>query len=432
MLAVSENDRRFPNRAAGSVTLAVDLKNCAGNGSYRTIRRFPYRADASDNDDRTCLTSPAVKKRQDLLVNQRDTSIAQMPPASKPPKTPPSPANPPRVEQVNIDDGHAGQRIDNFLIGLLKGVPKSHIYRILRSGEVRVNKGRIDQTYRLQLGDIVRVPPVKVTTPAAPPLKHGSQTRVSVNLPKWRIVFEDDALLAIDKPAGMAVHGGSGINLGVIEAMRQSRPDAKFLELVHRLDRETSGVLLMAKKRSALTGMHAMLRGEGNTVEGASGRIKKHYYALVDGNWPDQRKSVRIKLAKYVTREGERRVAVDEEEGQESHTIFTRVEQFAGATLLDCDIRTGRTHQIRVHLASLGYPIIGDDKYGNFALNKHAAQAKNGGLKRMFLHAHSIAFTHPVTGMGVEIAAPISPDLEKYLVFRRTGSGVTKSSGAVR
>jgi 23S rRNA pseudouridine955/2504/2580 synthase len=229
-------------------------------------------------------------------------------------------------------------------------------------------------------------------------------------------------LLAIDKPAGMAVHGGSGINMGVIEAMRQSRPDAKFLELVHRLDRETSGVLLIAKKRSALTGMHALLRGEGNGVEGGGGRIKKHYYALVEGNWPEQRKSVRIKLAKYVTKEGERRVAVDEEDGQESHTIFTRVEQFSGATLLDCDIRTGRTHQIRVHLASLGYPIIGDDKYGNFALNKHAAQAKNGGLKRMFLHAHSISFTHPVSGKQIDITAPISPDLAKYVAFRRQAS----------
>jgi len=321
---------------------------------------------------------------------------------------------------VVIDDGHAGQRIDNFLLGRLKGVPKSHIYRILRSGEVRVNKGRIDQTYRLALGDIVRVPPVKMDLPSNSSKDGGFQAKSAGKaLPAWRIVFEDDALLAIDKPAGMAVHGGSGINLGLIEALRLSRPDAKFLELVHRLDRETSGVLLIAKKRSALTGMHAMLRGEGNEVEGASGRIKKHYYALVSGNWPDQRKSVRIKLAKYVTREGERRVAVDEDDGQESHTIFTRVEQLPGATLLDCDIRTGRTHQIRVHLSSLGYPIIGDDKYGDFALNKHVAQAKNGGLKRMFLHAHSISFVHPTSGAPTNITAPLSADLASYMAFRR-------------
>ena len=332
----------------------------------------------------------------------------------------PSQDQTPRVEQVVIDDGHAGQRIDNFLLGRLKGVPKSHIYRILRSGEVRVNKGRIDQTYRLVLGDMVRVPPVKMDPPSNPSKDGGFQAKSAGKaLPAWRIVFEDDALLAIDKPAGMAVHGGSGISLGLIEALRLSRPDAKFLELVHRLDRETSGVLLIAKKRSALTGMHAMLRGEGNDVEGASGRIKKHYYALVSGNWPDQRKSVRIKLAKYVTRDGERRVAVDEDDGQESHTIFTRVEQMPGATLLDCDIRTGRTHQIRVHLASLGYPIIGDDKYGDFALNKHVAQAKNGGLKRMFLHAHSISFVHPTTGVPINITAPLSPDLASYVAFRR-------------
>jgi 23S rRNA pseudouridine955/2504/2580 synthase len=346
-----------------------------------------------------------------------------MPLATKSPESSVGQADAPRVEQVTIDDSHAGQRIDNFLLGRLKGVPKSHVYRILRSGEVRVNKGRVDQTYRLVLGDVVRVPPVKL----APSLNTANTSKdgtfqakkPGTALPAWRFIFEDDALLAIDKPAGMAVHGGSGIHLGVIEAMRQSRPDAKFLELVHRLDRETSGVLLIAKKRSALTGMHAMLRGEGNSVEGASGRIKKHYYALVDGNWPDARKSVRIKLAKYVTKDGERRVAVDEEDGQESHTIFTRIEQFSGATLLDCDIRTGRTHQIRVHLASLGYPIIGDDKYGNFALNKHVAQAKNGGLKRMFLHAHSIAFTHPTTGEATEIVAALSPDLAKYVAFRR-------------
>ncbi|MFN6168779.1 MAG: pseudouridine synthase, partial [Burkholderiales bacterium] len=187
----------------------------------------------------------------------------------------------PQVEQLSIDDNHAGQRIDNFLLNRLKGVPKSHVYRILRSGEVRVNKGRIDQTYRLVLGDVVRVPPVKLSPVQKPSNDGHLQTKIlGKGLPAWRIVFEDDALLAIDKPAGMAVHGGSGIHLGVIEAMRLTRPDAKFLELVHRLDRETSGILLIAKKRSALTGMHAMLRGEGNDVEGSSGRIKKHYYAL--------------------------------------------------------------------------------------------------------------------------------------------------------
>jgi len=315
---------------------------------------------------------------------------------------------------ITIDDTHAGQRIDNYLLGQLKAVPKSHIYRILRSGEVRVNKGRINQTYRLALNDVVRIPPLKSSDNEKP----NSDKRFQAKLPQserpaWRFIFEDDALLAIDKPAGMAVHGGSGISLGVIEALRQHRPEAKFLELVHRLDRETSGVLLVAKKRSALTAMHAMLRGE------AQSRVEKHYYALVQGAWPDQRKSVKIKLAKYVTASGERRVAVDEEAGQESHTIFNRVEQLPGATLLDCDIRTGRTHQIRVHLAALGYPIIGDDKYGDFSLNKHAAAAKNGGLKRMFLHAYSMAFTHPISGEKIIIEAPLSTDLRRYLDFRK-------------
>lgn len=334
-----------------------------------------------------------------------------MPPASKPNL---SAAPRAAVEQATIDEGHAGQRIDNFLLGRLKGVPKSHVYRILRSGEVRVNKGRIDQTYRLVLGDVVRIPPLRLDEKANANKANGFQAKMPKNArPDWTFIFEDDALLAIDKPAGMAVHGGSGISLGVIEALRLHRPEAKFLELVHRLDRETSGVLLLAKKRSALTAMHAMLRGETTT------RIEKHYFALVQGAWPDQRKSVRIKLSKYVTQSGERRVAVDEEDGQESHTIFTRVEQLSGCTLLDCDIRTGRTHQIRVHLASLGYPIIGDDKYGDFALNKHVAAAKNGGLKRMFLHAHSMAFAHPLSGDKMRIQAPLSKDLRHYLQFRK-------------
>jgi 23S rRNA pseudouridine955/2504/2580 synthase len=318
---------------------------------------------------------------------------------------------------VTVDESHAGQRIDNYLLGQLKTVPKSHIYRILRSGEVRVNKGRIDQTYRLVLNDVVRIPPLKPTDNQKPNVGGRFQAKLPQSeRPDWRFIFEDDALLAIDKPAGMAVHGGSGISLGVIEALRQHRPEAKFLELVHRLDRETSGVLLLAKKRSALTAMHAMLRGE------AQSRVEKHYYALVQGAWPDQRRSVKIKLAKYVTASGERRVAVDEEDGQESHTIFNRVEQLPGATLLDCDIRTGRTHQIRVHLASLGYPIIGDDKYGDFPLNKHVAAAKNGGLKRMFLHAYSMAFTHPLSGEKITIEAPLSKDLSHYLDFRKSSA----------
>ena len=320
---------------------------------------------------------------------------------------------------VTVDDSSAGQRLDNFLATHLKGVPKSHVYRIVRSGEVRVNKGRVDAAYRLEMDDLVRIPPVRIAVKSQnPSIDAASRAFLAGKAGNTRglaldILHEDDALLAINKPAGMAVHGGSGISFGVIEGLRVIRPEAKFLELVHRIDRETSGVLLIAKKRIALTAMHALLRGESTQ------RIEKRYYALVKGNWPDERRHIRTRLAKYVTVAGERRVAVDEDEGQESHTIVTRVEKLAGATLLDCEIRTGRTHQIRVHLGSTGFPIIGDDKYGDFALNKQVAAVRHGGLKRMFLHARLMAFPHPQTGEKMVIEAPLSADLEKYLDYLR-------------
>lgn len=320
---------------------------------------------------------------------------------------------------VTVDENSAGQRLDNFLATHLKGVPKSHVYRIVRSGEVRVNKGRIDAAYRLKQDDVVRIPPVRTAEKIANPSidaafrafstgKTGNTRGLALD-----ILFEDDALLAINKSAGMAVHGGSGISFGVIEGLRALRPEAKFLELVHRIDRETSGVLLIAKKRSALTAMHTLLRGE------SAQRVEKHYYALVKGQWLDERRHIRTKLTKHVTASGERRVLVDEDDGQESHTIVTRVEKLAGATLLNCEIRTGRTHQIRVHLGSTGFPIVGDDKYGDFALNKQVAAVKNGGLKRMFLHARLMSFPHPITGEKTIIVAPLSNDLENYLAYLR-------------
>ena len=324
------------------------------------------------------------------------------------------------VSFLTIDEANAGQRIDNFLCLKLKGVPKSHIYRVIRSGEVRVNKGRVDVSYKLVMADVVRIPPVRTalankdensTSGAAFEMKMSEIARQTLGL-----LFEDDALIVIDKPAGLAVHGGSGVSFGVIEALRAQRPAAKYLELVHRLDRETSGILLIAKKRSALTAMHAMLRGG---VGNASERMKKHYYALVKGDWTDEKRHVRAKLAKTETAGGEKRVYVDERVGQEAHTIVSRVERFNIATLLDCDIRTGRTHQIRVHLSHLGFPIIGDDKYGDFALNKVAQAVKNGGLKRMFLHARLIEFTHPLTGEKMSIESPVPPDLARYLTFMR-------------
>ena len=316
-----------------------------------------------------------------------------------------------QVEMVTIDDNSAGQRIDNFLLARLKGVPKSHVYRIVRAGEVRVNKGRIDVTYRLVEGDIVRVPPVRMAAPL--PENEVITAKKLASVPNFTILYEDEAFFAINKPAGYAVHGGSGLDFGVIEALRAARPAAHFLELVHRIDRETSGILLIAKKRSALTGLHAQLRGEGQT------RVDKRYLTLVKGKWPDETRNIRAALHKVIAANGERRVFVDEEKGQAAHTIFHRRERFATATLLEADIRTGRTHQIRVHAQHAGFPIVGDDKYGDFALNKEVAANVRGGLKRMFLHAHAVTLTHPISGESLTIRAALPPELEKYLAFLR-------------
>ena len=299
-------------------------------------------------------------------------------------------------ENVNwreVGAEESGQRIDNYLIRWLKGVPKSHIYRILRSGEIRVNKKRIDQTYRLQLGDQVRIPPVRV-----------AEKPVAEFVPanEFPILYEDEALLAINKPAGTAVHGGSGVSFGVIEQLRSARPQAKFLELVHRLDRETSGVLLLAKKRSALTAMHEIMR-EGNS--------DKRYFTLVLGQWKNAKQHVKLPLHKFDTPQGEKRVMV-REDGMASHTIFTLQKSWTDFTLLEAQLKTGRTHQIRVHLSHLGFPIAGDDKYGDFARNK--ALMKQG-LKRMFLHAHSITFKHPLTDAVLNINAPLAPELQHFL-----------------
>ena len=302
------------------------------------------------------------------------------------------------VTWLEIDETAAGQRIDNFLIRHLKGVPKSHLYRILRSGEVRVNSGRVDATCRLEVGDKIRIPPIRL---AAKPVAEGIALPVIVRL-KQTVLYEDDALLVIDKPSGLAVHGGSGISRGVIEQLRLERRELKFLELVHRLDKETSGVLLLAKKRSALTKLHAMMR---------DGEVEKRYFALVKGVWKDEKRAVKLKLHKYLTADGERRVSVTEE-GKAAHTIFYLRQALRGYTLLEAELKTGRTHQIRVHLAHLGYPIAGDDKYGDFPLNKLLAKQ---GLKRMFLHAFSVAFMHPLTGEALCIEAPLPKDLTRFV-----------------
>lgn len=310
---------------------------------------------------------------------------------------------------VTVDEASEGQRIDNFLTKTLKGVPKSHIYRILRSGEVRVNKGRIDASYKLMIGDIVRVPPIRVAT-------HEKEVMnaPATSILESTIIFEDEALLVIDKPAGFAVHGGSGVSRGVIEQLRMERPKAKFLELVHRLDRETSGVLMLAKKRVALVTLHEMIRNN---------QTDKRYLMLVAGEWTDKKKRVVLDLQKYVLPNGERRVNVVTDkskdkygEAQVSETNFYLKQAYVGFTLLEAQLVTGRTHQLRVQLAHLGFPIVGDDKYGDFANNK-LLQKK--GLKRMFLHSAETSLKHPMSvdksGDKLKLIAPLPADLQKFL-----------------
>ncbi len=305
------------------------------------------------------------------------------------------------VNWLEVGTEESGQRIDNYLIRWLKGVPKSHVYRILRSGEVRVNKGRIGPDYRIQDGDRVRVPPIRTAERDA---AAASQTGPRI---EFDILHEDAALLVINKPAGLAVHGGSGISLGAIEQLRRQRPEAKFLELVHRLDRDTSGVLMFAKKRSALVALHEQLR---------EGRVQKIYLALVNGHWRDAKRAVKAPLQKHLLANGERRVSVNEADGQAAHTIFRLRKAWPASTppfsLLEAELKTGRTHQIRVHLAHLGFPIAGDDKYGDFQMNK---SIKKQILKRMFLHASRATIRHPDSGESMRFEAPLPAELEAAL-----------------
>jgi 23S rRNA pseudouridine955/2504/2580 synthase len=303
---------------------------------------------------------------------------------------------PPQVQHLRVDDNAAGQRLDNFLMRCLKGVPKAHVYRVIRSGEVRVNKGRATADTRVQTGDDVRVPPV-----------HGlgaPKPEAAVPPREFTVLYEDDLLLAIDKPAGVAVHGGSGVSFGVIEQLRRARPEARFLELVHRLDRETSGVLLLAKKRSALTALQDQFRARDTG---------KTYAALVLGDWPARLKVIDVPLHKYLQADGERRVrasTADDAQAKRSITLVGVARRFAGYTLLDVGIKTGRTHQIRVHLAHAGHPIVGDPKYGDFAFNKALARgAALPGLRfeGMFLHARRLAFDHPASGERLELQAEL-------------------------
>ena len=315
------------------------------------------------------------------------------------------------MRYIQVDEESAGQRLDNFLFRELKGVPKTHIYRIIRSGEVRRNKGRISADDRVQPGDLLRIPPIRLSEQAA------EKALASVPSRAFPVLFEDEAFLALDKPAGVAVHGGSGVSFGVIEQLRQSRPEARLLELVHRLDRETSGLLLIAKKKSALRALQDQFR------ERETG---KTYLTVVKGRWPERLKVLDQPLHKYLQADGERRVRVVEPghpDGMRSVTLV-KVRQLVSApaelaamapdgfTLLEVTIKTGRTHQIRVHLAHAGYPIAGDDKYGDFELNRQLVRT---GLRRMFLHAWRLRLAHPISGVAMELHSELPVELTSWL-----------------
>ncbi len=319
-----------------------------------------------------------------------------------------SPTPAPSVKTLTVDEDSAGQRLDNFLMRHLKGVPKTHVYRIIRSGEVRVNKGRASAEQRVEVGDLVRLPPVRVS----------AQVQAKADAPaparEFPVLMEDESMMAIDKPAGVAVHGGSGVSFGVIEQLRRARPALANLELVHRLDRETSGVLLVAKKRSALKNLQDQFRDR---------ETGKTYLALVLGLWPSNKKVIDSPLMKYTIQnganggigEGERRVKVvdkDDPNGMRSITLVRVARTVGPYTLLEVTIKTGRTHQIRVHLASQGHPIAGDDKYGDFEHNKLMHKM---GLKRMFLHAWQLKFQHPQSHRPVSLQAPLPPELKNFV-----------------
>jgi 23S rRNA pseudouridine955/2504/2580 synthase len=291
-----------------------------------------------------------------------------------------------KARWLEVGEEGDAQRIDNFLLRELKGVPKSHVYRVLRSGEVRVNSGRVKPDYRLRAGDRVRLPPIRMA---------GKPARARPA--EFPVVFEDAAILVVDKPAGVAVHGGSGVSFGVIESLRAARPQAKVLELAHRLDRDTSGLLILAKKRSALVELHRMLR---------EGEVQKTYLAVVRGAFARKAAELREPLHKYVTASGERRVSVNEA-GMSAITRVKRLKASAQFSLLEVELLTGRTHQIRVHLAHAGHPIIGDDKYGDFALNRRLRT-------RLLLHAARLAFRHPLSGEPVRLEAALPREMQEF------------------
>ncbi|WP_411970011.1 RluA family pseudouridine synthase [Paucibacter sp. DJ2R-2] len=319
-----------------------------------------------------------------------------------------------QVRRVLVDEGSEGQRLDNFLLRELKGVPKTHVYRVIRAGEVRVNKGRAQADTRLELGDEVRIPPVRLP-------ERAQSSSEFVPAREFPVVYEDDHLLAINKPAGVAVHGGSGVSFGVIEQLRQARPQAKFLELVHRLDRETSGLLLIAKKRSALVALQDQFR------ERETG---KTYAALVAGVWPANLKVIDVPLLKFVGSDGERWVRAvtnshdpQAEQAKRSISLVKVAQALNGYSLLDVTIKTGRTHQIRVHLAHGGHAIVGDPKYGDFEANRALARGEHR-FERMFLHAQRLRFVHPAReGEEIELLAPLPEECQRLVAALQPSKG---------
>lgn len=313
------------------------------------------------------------------------------------------------VQFLCVSSENAGQRLDNFLIRELKGVPKSHIQRIIRSGEVRLNKKRCKGTDRIAADDEIRLPPIRVST------KNPSFSNQDIPNKEFEVVYEDDVLLVINKPAGIAVHGGSGVSYGVIEQLRHSRPQARYLELVHRLDKDTSGLLMIAKKRSALVKLHESIR---------MNHPHKVYLALAVGNWNEKVRQIKLPLIKYTGAQGEKmvRVATKDQQGQKAHTLFKVQQSYAGTllhqsgisalTLMEVTLKTGRTHQIRVHMQSQQCPIAGDERYGDYQINKRLQKI---GLKRMFLHASGLTIHHPITGEILQLCAPLPDELKSFL-----------------
>ncbi|MDO4997455.1 MAG: RluA family pseudouridine synthase [Neisseria sp.] len=321
------------------------------------------------------------------------------------------------VNFITITEHEAGQRLDNYLIKVLKGVPKSHIWRIIRAGEVRLNKKRCTADSRIETGDVLRIPPIRVAKNV--PSADGNAPKTAAPAREFEIVFEDDALLVINKPAGIAVHGGSGVSFGVIEQLRQARPQAKYLELVHRLDKDTSGLLMIAKKRSALVKLHEMLRND---------HPKKIYLALSVGKLAQANCHIKLPLFKYTGANGEKMVRVSED-GQSAHTIFHTQNVFTGVvlhqvgisalSLVQATLKTGRTHQIRVHLQSQNCPIAGDERYGDYQANKRLQKL---GLKRMFLHASELHLRHPLSDEMLHLHAPLPQDLAQMVLMLQHNS----------